>query len=43
MRLGSLLTDTVKSYVAETASNLWLRATVATVSVTAAYAIVWPM
>ncbi|CAD7931499.1 unnamed protein product [Amoebophrya sp. A25] len=42
MKLGSVLSDTVKSYVGEAAANLWVRATVATVSVSAAYAIVWP-
>ncbi|CAD7966560.1 unnamed protein product [Amoebophrya sp. A120] len=42
LKLGNVLSDTVKSYVGETAANLWVRATVATVSVSAAYAIVWP-
>jgi len=42
IRLGSVLSDTVKSYVGEQAASLWVRATVATVSVSAAYALVWP-
>merc|ERR1712194_864530 len=42
LKLGSLLADTIRSYVGETAANLWVRATVASVSWSAASALVWP-
>ena len=42
IKMGSLLGDMIRSQMGEQAASLWVRATVATVSMSAAAMIVWP-